>query len=357
MLDIHFTTTDWVDTLIATGIDVTVIYRYHADETIERNGVYYYFIKDRNRELLRGFQPAVHFHRAVGRIVKEKNISIIHAHNPFSWAAHRALRKYCPNQTIIVQDHAGKTSISKTFFLRWGLRHIDAFLFSSKGQEKPWVENRVISREKCHFIMENASSFHYEDRDAARLNTGMDGKPIFLWVGNLVTNKKPKTVLRAFSKFAASYPEARLYMVYRLRKGESEIKAFIAEDEVLLHQVKMLGSFSRKSLGPIYNSADFLISGSEKEAGGYSVIEAMSCGVIPILTKIPTFIDLTNNGAIGKLYAVGDEDELCNTLHELLGNDIKSQSQRVMQYYEANFSFRALGNKIKSIYKQVSEAK
>ncbi len=53
-----------------------------------------------------------------------------------------------------------------------------------------------------------------------------------------------------------------------------------------------------------YNSADYFVLGSHYEGSGFSLVEAMSCGVIPIVTDIPSFRMMTNNGKIGTLMEV-----------------------------------------------------
>ena len=38
-----------------------------------------------------------------------------------------------------------------------------------------------------------------------------------------------------------------------------------------------------------YGAADVFVSGSHSEGSGYALIEAMSAGVVPVVTDIPSF--------------------------------------------------------------------
>lgn len=60
--------------------------------------------------------------------------------------------------------------------------------------------------------------------------------------------------------------------------------------------IKYLGSLRREALGRLFRSVGILIYPSDSESLGLVPIEAMACGVIPILTPIPAFLELKEKG-------------------------------------------------------------
>ena len=49
-------------------------------------------------------------------------------------------------------------------------------------------------------------------------------------------------------------------------------------------------------------AADLFVLGSHREGSGYSLIEALACGLPPIVTDIPSFRSLTGAGVVGALW-------------------------------------------------------
>ena len=61
-------------------------------------------------------------------------------------------------------------------------------------------------------------------------------------------------------------------------------------------------------------AADLFVLGSHREGSGYSLIEALACGLPPVVTDIPSFRSLTGGGAVGKLWPCDDPRALCEAL-------------------------------------------
>ena len=56
-----------------------------------------------------------------------------------------------------------------------------------------------------------------------------------------------------------------------------------------LDRVTLVGRVDRDELPNYYGAADVFVSGSHYEGSGYALIEAMSAGVVPVVTDIPSF--------------------------------------------------------------------
>lgn len=352
LLEAYFTVMDWARGLSAEGIEVSIFYRFHTNDFFEKDKLHFYFIKDRLPPNLKPYCLAYHFHKKVANIVKEKKIDLIHAHNPFAVLPNWTLGRLTPQIPMLVQDHSGRNTFKHHWLLKKMLSGIDAIVFAAKGQDIPWTTNGILPEKKCYFVMENSSHFRFEDRAIARQKTKIEGQPVFLWVGNLNANKDPLTVLKAFVKIVKLFPATRLYMIYRFNDLEQQVRDF-TQDAKLSEKVKMLGAMKRSELKNYYNSADYMISASYKEGSGYSLIEAMSCGVIPIVTQIPSFKALTGNGTIGAMYEPGNSDMLVKKTIELLNQNLQQESQKVLHHFQKHFSFSALAQKMIAIYHEL----
>lgn len=262
------------------------------------------------------------------------------------------LRRKLGKQVKILVQHHGEKPFNglKRKLQAMADNSVDGYLFTSRGNAAPWIKAGVIKRSDRIFeLLEASTVFHSRIRARAKQDINWNGDYNFLWVGRLNTGKDPITILKAFGKFAAKNPAARLYMIYSDDQLLSEVERFIAADEHLKHAVSLVGKKDHEELENFYNAADFFISGSHSEGSGYALIEAMACGCIPVVTDIPPFRKITANGEYGFLFPPGDVDKLLKVLDTLPVSGREKYHERVSGYFEKELSFKAIANRLSDI--------
>ncbi|HEX7844174.1 MAG TPA: glycosyltransferase family 4 protein [Chitinophagaceae bacterium] len=221
--------------------------------------------------------------------------------------------------------------------------YVDAYLFTAAEFAKEWERNITVSN--IHQVVQASSHFKAADRTIAKMITGVEGEPIFLWVGNLIERKDPLTVVKAFTEFLTHQPGARLYMIWQSGELLPAVKKMVEGVE----QVRLVGKVEHNELEHWYNSADFIISGSHHEGSGIAIIEAMSCGCIPILTAIPSFKQMTAQGSCGLMYEPGNENELLRLLLKTGQMDREKERKKTLQQFAEDLSFAAIARKIETV--------
>ena len=103
----------------------------------------------------------------------------------------------------------------------------------------------------------------------------------------------------------------------------------------------------------LMQAADLFVLGSHHEGSGYALLEALACGVTPVVTDIPSFRALTAQGTIGELWPVGDPDALCRALLSAVPRLHSRTRATVREYFDRELSFDALGSKWSAIYADV----
>ncbi|MBB3054647.1 glycosyltransferase family 4 protein [Mucilaginibacter gotjawali] len=251
---------------------------------------------------------------------------------------------------VIVQHHAEKpfTGVKK-YLQRTAGRFVGAYLFAAASIGIDWVKRgNIASAGKIHEVMEVSSCFYPMKRAAAKLITGAEGVPVFLWVGRLNANKDPLNVVKAFLKFTETNPGARLYMIYHTEELLNEIKQEV-EKAAVKNAITMVGEVPHEELLYWFNSADFFISGSHYEGSGTALCEAMACGCVPLVTDIFSFRTMTDNGKCGLLYEPGNQKALLAALEQTKHLDIAEKRARSLAYFKQNLSFEAIAAKIQHV--------
>jgi glycosyltransferase involved in cell wall biosynthesis len=245
---------------------------------------------------------------------------------------------------IIVQHHAERPAKGMMLRLqRLADKCIAGYLFATRELAEPWIEAGVVKVEKVFEMMEGSSVMQQMDKQEARRHLGMGDETMFLWVGRLDNNKNPQTVLAAFDEYLRMRPEAKLYMIY----GGYEESHLLMVQQMMKAGVVLVGKKNRNELAWWYSAADYYISASFSEGSGYALIEAMSCGCVPVVSDIPSFRKIT--GDTGYLFNPANVSVLKEVLCSLPAKPDEKAVAKVLAQFENELSFRAIARQLKTI--------
>ena len=342
----------YIGILESLNIDNTVIgiERINYEGGHEQNGVQYYFIKQKNR--------VVYFPWRMHRLVKKLKPDVVFVNGfIFPLQTIQLKLKLGRRVKIIVINRAEKPGTGRRKFLqRWADRYVHRYLFTSKEMGAEWVQHGIIANEnKIEEIIGASSFFSVMDKEEARRKTGINGGPVFLWVGRLDANKDPLTVIKAFGEFIKQKPSAKLYMIYHTEELKDAIINFCKKDNNLQNAVTLIGKVPHEEMQYWYSSADFIIAASHYEGSGVAVCEAMSCGCIPIITNIQSFRKMTGPGPQGSvskcgfLYEPGDDEGLLKILLQTGRLNMEEEKNKVLKQFKEELSFGAIAKKINAV--------
>jgi N-acetyl-alpha-D-glucosaminyl L-malate synthase BshA len=152
-------------------------------------------------------------------------------------------------------------------------------------------------------------------RTAGRARYAEPGEKILVHLSNFRPVKRTADVIRIFSRVARELP-ARLLMI---GDGPDRSAAeWLAHREGIQDRVHFLGKQS--SVSEILPLADLLLMPSELESFGLVALEAMACRVPTIATRVGGVPELIEDGVTGRLFPVGDVEEMAGAAVELLSD-------------------------------------
>jgi glycosyltransferase involved in cell wall biosynthesis len=78
----------------------------------------------------------------------------------------------------------------------------------------------------------------------------------------------------------------------------------------------------------------------------------MSCGCIPVLSDIPSFRKMTDNGNVGLLFTAGDAASLSAALERSVSLPIDVHRKKVLDQFHRTLSFDAIARKMRQVLSQ-----
>lgn len=331
---------------MAMEADTVSVHLMQHTKILERNKVKYHFLKCLKFQL--AFPAALH------RYIRDLRPDIVLIHGfHFPWQVSWLRLQLGSDVSIVVQHHSEvPLRHYKKFLQRLIDKTVSAYFFPSFEQAEPWVRAKQIeSLGKVQEVMEVPSIFHPIDRAQARERSGVKEGVVYLWVGRFDSNKDPLTLVKAFISFARQNQKALLYVVFQSEELLGEINRVLQKASDVKDQIILVGKIGHEDLLYWFNSADFIISTSHYEGMGVAISEAMSCGCIPILTNIPSFRKMTENGTYGLLYGAGSADDLYEAFKKSEALNITSVRENVLYQYKMKLSAEAICEKMISVFK------
>ena len=360
LLDRYHTLTEWSAAMAGAGALVSVAQRFHTAGRVERDGVTYEFVKDSQVPWLSTKAAPAEFVNAIARQAAD----IVHVNGLIFPQLIAEIRKAVGARTVIVaQHHGGEFPIRGGGFVgmwrraRWrgGLAAADAISFTAREQAEPWRAAGVLGDQRIVEIVESGTTLRHIDRQRARTAITVSGDPTILWVGRLTTSKDPLTVLDGLEPALATLPAARVVMVFGDDTLIEAVDTRVRASRILADRVTLAGRVSRDELPNYYAAADVFISGSHFEGSGYALIEAMSAGLVPVVTDIPSFRAIAGN--CGARWAPGDSAGFSASLIRVCTGNLGEQRARVIAHYDAVLRWEIIAERTMNEYRALLDAK
>jgi len=324
-------------------VDVTVVQTAHAAKTIERDGVSFQFVEGAPR-------------RWTGVIERVASLApdVVHVQGLNFPRAMRPLSHAVPGVPLLVQDHAGVPPTGwRARAWRWAHRTVAGVLFTARDQATPWKRAKILRADLPVFeVLVSSTDFTPGDRAAARRATGMFGEPCLFWVGRFNANKDPLAMLAAVEQAAATLPALRLWCCFSEAPLLDVAQRRIARSPLLAERVTLLGNRPHEELESRFRAADFYLQTSHCEGCGFALLEALACGVTPLVTDIPAARRIV--GDVGSLTPVNDSRALGEAIVAWSTRDTATLRRAARARFDDALTFNAIGRQLRAAYETLA---
>jgi glycosyltransferase involved in cell wall biosynthesis len=172
-------------------------------------------------------------------------------------------------------------------------------------------------------------------------------------VGHLDSNKDPLTILDGVGEASEQLPNLQLFCCFGKSPLLPEVKRRIARNPRLKGRVHLLGKVPHERIEVLMRAADIFVLGSHREGSGCSLIEALACGLPPVVTAIPSFRALTGEGRAGALWPCDQKAALCRALMSIAGQPLQDMRREVRAHFDRELSLDAVGRKLLLAYEEL----
>ena len=335
------------DAAALAGARVAVIQACGQTRLLQRGVVDYHFLPcDREPGLLRPLLASL-------------RPQVLHVHGLGFPREVLGLATLAPDCPLVLQDHADRPPRWPWRWPLWrrSLAAVQGLMFCAREQAEPFRHRRLLPAGLPVFeVPESSCRFQPGDATSARQATGLAGDPALLWVGHLNANKDPLTVLDGVALASERLPGLQLWCCFGQAPLREVVQARIDSDPRLQGRVQLLGAVPHAQIERLMAAADFLVQGSHQEGSGYSVIEALACGLPPVVTDIPSFRALLAGGTAGALWPTGQPAALAEALWLLHAVPAAQRRAAARACFESQVSLEAVGRQLMAVYAALRDA-
>ena len=274
---------------------------------------------------------------------------IIHIHHPDPMAA-LALRLSGYKGRVILHWHSD--ILSQKFLLsfyrplqNWLIHRADTIVGTTPVyvKESPWLKD---VQDKCTYVPIGIDPVETTGEDVIR--SRYPGKKIVLSIGRLIPYKGYEYLIDA----ARLLPDDYRVVIGGTGPLQDQLERQMKENH-LEEKVSLEGYIKDGGLGAYYGAADvFVMSSTMKtEAFGIVQIEAMSCGVPVVSTRIPAsgVAWVNEDGVSGLTVPPGDAKAIAEAVIKICSTPVPYQ-EGARNRYQTLFTKEKMLEKIRTIY-------
>jgi phosphatidylinositol alpha-1,6-mannosyltransferase len=236
-------------------------------------------------------------------------------------AALIARRRYGLDVPIVSHHHHLDPSRLNSVIERRVIQGSDRVITVSEFSRRQLVETLGVARDLIEVVPNGVDErFAPGDGGVVRRKHGLGAGPVALFLGGLKSRKNLPVLLEAWREVARARDDARLLIA-----GTGPLEATLRRRAAALglgDRVVFAGRIAEADKVGYYNAADVFVSPSTLEGFGFTVGEAMSCGLPVVVSDRGALPELVVHGEGGIVGRADDAGQLARHLRELLGDAV-----------------------------------
>lgn len=191
------------------------------------------------------------------------------------------------------------------------------------------------------------------ERAVLRAKLGLNDRPVALFSGRLEPQKGLEALLESWKLIVANHPDAALILAGR---GSQEVLLREKADRSgISSSVRFLGQLKPDDLRDYYRVADLFVLPSLAEGLSNALLEAMSCGLPVVASRVGGTEDLVSDGVNGLLMEPGSIQPLADAILRLLEDHPAAlqKGMRARETVESGYSLERVAERYLELYRSL----
>ena len=187
-----------------------------------------------------------------------------------------------------------------------------------------------------------------ELRARLRADLGLeDGQVVGVFLGRLIPLKRVDLLMQAWvaSGAAARGP----LLVVGEGSEEADLRAMAAD--LACPAIRFLGRTDQPEA--ILGAADLFVLPSQREGQSVALLEAMACGLVPVVSDLEPNVAVVEDGATGFVFTTDDQSSLESALQRALESDRQTIARNATNQVATRNSLAATTSTHMSLYEQI----
>ena len=280
-----------------------------------------------------GYSKFLQMYRTCRNLVLSKQVDAFVSFNPVPYGYISALAAKDSNIPVhfgfIGKDWNGKM---QRFFLkatRSLLKNISMFTVTGKNMKAEML-SFGIPESKIKILP------HSIEIDKFPVNSVAEHEYDLVFIGQIIQRKRVDIILESIANVKNSFPQIKACIV-----GEGPLRQQMEKraSSLGINDNVVFTGYSTEVNSYLAKSRIFLIT-SDSEGLPFALVEAMSCGLVPVCTDVGTIKDVISNGKTGFLIKPGSVQDLTEKLQLILSNrELYEKNRRNILEHRKNYSF------------------
>jgi alpha-1,3-mannosyltransferase len=258
---------------------------------------------------------------APGVIRLLKDYDLVHVHGMGFFSDFLGLAKPFHKKPLVLNTHGGffhtrKIMWLKKLYLIWNiipLRFFEKVIADSRSDE--------VIYSKISPDIEHIPNGIPNDVFQVKRNPG---PYTLLYVGRISKNKRVDCLIETLAELKDTCPEIKLKIVGEDWEGIQKNLEALSKSKGVERNIEFLGKVEREELLENLSTATFMVSASDYEGFGVSVLEAMAAGCPTVVNDIPAFREFVEDGKNGFLVDFASPKSAASQIQGLFETDLDS---------------------------------